>query len=64
MTEPSRMESNGRGADRLALLRAQGLAKPPMRALSVKRLHALMPRGLARKARLAKALSGEREAGR
>lgn len=59
-----RIESRGRGADRLALLRAQGLTKPATRALSVKRLREVLPRGMARTARLAEALSDEREAGR
>jgi antitoxin (DNA-binding transcriptional repressor) of toxin-antitoxin stability system len=59
-----RIESSGRGADRLALLRAQGLTKPAMRPLSVKRWRAMLPKGLPGSARLAEALREEREAGR
>ncbi len=59
-----RIESSGRGADRLALLRAQGVTKPPLRPLSVKRLRAAMSKGLPRSARLAEALRVEREQGR
>ncbi|HYX75126.1 MAG TPA: hypothetical protein VE819_10625 [Steroidobacteraceae bacterium] len=59
-----RIESSGRGADRLALLRAQGLTKPPVRPLSIKRLRAAMPKALPRRARLAEALREERDSGR
>jgi len=59
-----RIESSERGGDRLALLRAQGLTKPPTRSLSVKGLRAVLPQGLPRKARLAEALREERDAGR
>ena len=59
-----RIESSHRGGDRLALLRAQGLTRPPTRSLSVKRLRALLPKGLPRSARLAEALREERDAGR
>jgi antitoxin (DNA-binding transcriptional repressor) of toxin-antitoxin stability system len=43
-----RIESAGAGSDRLALLRAQGLPRPPLRSLSPARLHATLARGLAR----------------
>jgi len=59
-----RIESSARGRDRLALLRAQGLTKPATRALSVKRLKEILPKGLPRSARLAEALREERESGR
>lgn len=59
-----RIESRGRGAERLALLRAQGSIKPPVRPLSAKRLRAAMPKGLPRSARLAEALREERDHGR
>lgn len=59
-----RIESSERGRDRLALLRAQGLTKPPARPLSVKRLRELLPRGLPQSARLLEALSEERDASR
>jgi antitoxin (DNA-binding transcriptional repressor) of toxin-antitoxin stability system len=58
-----RIEASERGRDRLALLRAQGLTRPPTRPLSVKRLCAVLPRGLPRSARLAEALREERDAG-
>ena len=58
-----RIESSERGGDRLALLRAQGLTKPPTRSLSVKRLRAALPQ-VPRKARLAEALREERDTGR
>ncbi len=56
-----RIESSGRGADRLALLRAQGLTKPPLRPLSLKRLRSAIGKGLPRGARLREALRQERE---
>jgi len=59
-----RIESSGRGGDRLALLRAQGLTRPPTRTLSVKRLRSLLPKGLPCTARLAEALREERDSGR
>ena len=59
-----RIESSGRGGDRLALLRAQGLTRPAKRALSVKRLRTLLGKGLPRSARLGEALREERDAGR
>jgi antitoxin (DNA-binding transcriptional repressor) of toxin-antitoxin stability system len=59
-----RIESSERGADRLALLRAQGLTRPAKRALSVKRLRTMLGKGLPRNARLGEALREERDAGR
>jgi antitoxin (DNA-binding transcriptional repressor) of toxin-antitoxin stability system len=59
-----RIESSERGADRLALLRAQGLTRPVKRALSLKRLRTIMGKGLPRSARLSQALREERDAGR
>ena len=59
-----RIEASGRGGDRLALLRAQGLTKPAKHALSLKRLRAMLPKGVPRSARLAEALREERDAGR
>jgi antitoxin (DNA-binding transcriptional repressor) of toxin-antitoxin stability system len=59
-----RIEVSGRGRDRLALLRAQGVTRPPARALSVKRLKEILPKGLPRAARLGEALREERDAGR
>ena len=59
-----RIEASERGGDRLALLRAQGLTRPPTRPLSVKRLRAALPEGLPRCARLAVAVREERDAGR
>lgn len=58
-----RIETSGHGPDRLALLRAQGLARPPARPLSVKQLRSLL-KPLPRTARLADALYEERSEGR
>ena len=58
-----RIESSGRGADRLALLRAQGVTRPATRALSAKQLRAIAGK-LPRSARLSEALRGERDQGR
>ena len=59
-----RIESSARGADRLALLRAQGLTRPARRALSAKQLRALLGEGLPRTARLSEAVREEREESR
>lgn len=58
-----RIESTGSGVDRLALLRAQGLVRPPVRALPAKQLRALL-KPLPRSARLAQALRDDRAEGR
>ncbi|MGQ0834692.1 MAG: type II toxin-antitoxin system Phd/YefM family antitoxin [Gammaproteobacteria bacterium] len=58
-----RIESSGRGPDRLALLRAQGLVRPPARPLAVKQLRALL-KPVPRKGRLGEALREERAEGR
>lgn len=58
-----RIEAGGRGPDRLALLRAQGLVRPPARPVSAKQLRtALKP--VPRQARLGDALREERAADR
>jgi antitoxin (DNA-binding transcriptional repressor) of toxin-antitoxin stability system len=57
-----RTESSERGRDRLALLRAQGLTKPAVRPLSVKRLREILSKGLPRSARLLEALREDRDA--
>lgn len=54
-----RIEDGGRGADRLALLAAQGITRPATRALSAKRLRALVPKAPGR-ARVLDALREER----
>jgi antitoxin (DNA-binding transcriptional repressor) of toxin-antitoxin stability system len=59
-----RIESSGRGRDRLALLRAQGLTKPAARPLSVKRLREMLTKGLPPSARLLEALREDRDASR
>jgi antitoxin (DNA-binding transcriptional repressor) of toxin-antitoxin stability system len=59
-----RIESSERGADRLALLRAQGLTRPAKHSLSVKRLRAMLGKGVPGSARLEQALREERDAGR
>jgi len=58
-----RIESSGRGLDRLALLRAQGVVRPPARPLATKQLRALL-KPLPRSARLGDALREERAEGR
>jgi antitoxin (DNA-binding transcriptional repressor) of toxin-antitoxin stability system len=59
-----RIESSARGADRLALLRAQGLTRPARRTLSGKDLRTLLGPGLRHTARLSEALREEREQSR
>ena len=59
-----RIEASGRGADRLALLRAQGLTRPPMRPLSPPRLRAALGNPLPADARLLAALREQRDADR
>lgn len=59
-----RIESSGSGADRLALLRAQGLTRPPSRPLSPARVRAAIDSTLPRDARLLQALQAERDEGR
>jgi antitoxin (DNA-binding transcriptional repressor) of toxin-antitoxin stability system len=51
-----RIESSGGGADRLALLCAQGLTRPPARPLSPARLRALLSKAAPRSARVPEAL--------
>jgi antitoxin (DNA-binding transcriptional repressor) of toxin-antitoxin stability system len=55
-----RIESSGRGADRLALLRAQGLTRPPLRSWALPRLRAALGNPLPREARLLAALREQR----
>ncbi|MGA3159080.1 MAG: type II toxin-antitoxin system prevent-host-death family antitoxin [Steroidobacteraceae bacterium] len=59
-----RIESSGSGADRLALLRAQGLTRPPVRPLSAMQLQTALATALARDVRLSDALQSERAADR
>jgi antitoxin (DNA-binding transcriptional repressor) of toxin-antitoxin stability system len=59
-----RIESTGSGSDRLALLRAQGLTRPPSRPLSPARLRSSLANALPRDARLLEALREDRDAGR
>lgn len=58
-----RIESSGAGPDRLALLRAQGIVRPPARPIAVRQLRALLE-PLPRSARVADALRDERAEGR
>jgi prevent-host-death family protein len=58
-----RIESVGAGPDRLALLRAQGIVRPPARPLTAKQLRARL-KPLPRKSRLAEALREDRMQGR
>jgi len=55
-----RIETAGRGADRLALLRAQGITRPPLRPLSLARLRAALATALPARARLLEALREQR----
>jgi antitoxin (DNA-binding transcriptional repressor) of toxin-antitoxin stability system len=50
-----RIESGGAGADRLALLYAQGLTRPPSRPLTPARLRTLLSKAAPRSARLTEA---------
>jgi antitoxin (DNA-binding transcriptional repressor) of toxin-antitoxin stability system len=52
-----RIESSGTGADRLALLCAQGLTRPPARPISPARLRALLSKAAPRSARVPEALA-------
>src|SRR5579862_6018638 len=55
-----RIEATGRGADRLALLRAQGITRPPLRALGAAKLRAVLASPVPRSARLAASLQADR----
>lgn len=55
-----RIESSGRGSDRLALLRAQGVTRPALRPLSAEKLRALLSNPVRRAASVVDALSLER----
>lgn len=59
-----RIESAGSSSDRLTLLRAQGLTRPPTRPLSPARLRAALAHSLPRNSRLLEALQAERDQGR
>jgi antitoxin (DNA-binding transcriptional repressor) of toxin-antitoxin stability system len=51
-----RIEASGRGAERLALLRAQGLTRPPRHPLSAPRLRSALGNPLPAESRLLAAL--------
>jgi prevent-host-death family protein len=51
-----RIESTGRGADRLALLSAQGVTRPPVRPLSKEKLRAALSKPVRRSAGVVDAL--------
>lgn len=55
-----RIESAGRGTDRLALLAAQGITRPAARPLSARELRALLEHPLPRTAHIVDALLEER----
>jgi prevent-host-death family protein len=59
-----RIESAGTGTDRLALLRAQGLTRPPSRPLSPARLRTALASALPGDARVLEALQADRDEGR
>jgi prevent-host-death family protein len=56
-----RIESKGRGADRLALLRAQGVLRPPLRPPSAAGLRATLCKPVRRPAKLAEAVQEDRQ---
>ncbi len=55
-----RIEVGGKGADRLALLRAQGITRPPVKSLTPARVRASLAAPLPRAARVLDALRDER----
>lgn len=55
-----RIESSGRVTDRLALLRAQGITRPPQRPMTASKLRASLSNPLPRSARLLDALRLDR----
>jgi antitoxin (DNA-binding transcriptional repressor) of toxin-antitoxin stability system len=55
-----RIESSGRGADRLALLQAQGVTRPPLRPMTASKLRASISSPLPRSAHLLDALRLDR----
>lgn len=59
-----RIESTGHGADRLALLRAQGVTRPPVRPLSAEKLRTSLSNPVRRSARAVDALRQDRDEGR
>lgn len=59
-----RIESVGSSSDRLTLLRAQGLTRPPTRPLSPARLRAALAKALPRNSLMLEALQAERDEGR
>lgn len=59
-----RIESSGSGSDRLALLQARGLVRPPPHPMSPARLHAVLKAALPRKAALSAALQADRDESR
>jgi len=56
-----RIESSGKGSDRLALLRAQGVTRPPLRQRSAAALRAVLAKPLPRSARVLQALQEDRD---
>ena len=55
-----RIEATGRGADRLALLRAQGVTRPPVHPLSAAKLRASLSKPVRRSASVVDALRLDR----
>ena len=55
-----RIESTGRGTERLALLHAQGVTRPPLRSLSAAQLRSSLSKPTPRSARLLEALNDDR----
>jgi antitoxin (DNA-binding transcriptional repressor) of toxin-antitoxin stability system len=56
-----RIETHGRGFDRLASLHAQGSVRPPLRSASASALRAILSRPLDRSVKLAEAVQEDRQ---
>jgi antitoxin (DNA-binding transcriptional repressor) of toxin-antitoxin stability system len=56
-----RIESSGQGSDRLALLHAQGVTRPPLRQRSAASLRKSLTNPLPRSARVLEALQEDRD---
>lgn len=59
-----RIESTGRGGDRLALLCAQGVTRPPLHPLTAARIRDVVGKVVPRAARMLDALESDRAEGR
>jgi antitoxin (DNA-binding transcriptional repressor) of toxin-antitoxin stability system len=55
-----RIESTGRSADRLTLLHAQGVTRPPLRPMSATKMRAALSKGIGGSAHVLDALRADR----